>query len=404
MTDFVLQPITTNELSEFFKIPIEILQIILSHLKLEDLNVLHFVCVFFKEMTLPSLTCTTLYITEASEPEPEFIKFRETNRKFMYPFLYQEVVLVNPTQSPKLYGTTSPILAMFTTNGKLPKGIDASQVRCIAHSTTNIAHPPKARVVLGYGIFRIDHDECLDYYECLDFLTYCKLPNLKVLIIHDTSIYAKGLDRCKTNPGLQCLDIAGCKVVEDRLYRGDDSYYPLTLLQNLVTTISHHKNLNLPEFYNLKSCVIHLPKMNDPIPRTTNPKGRLRYMKHFEADRYKLLNHWEILCDSPTRICHFKFGLPNTNCLHEFKCNATPAQATFTVYGIRNDRGKFIKQAPHNWFSKLNKIMVRKDFQWWIEVAENVCLPYCFKEVILKQGVEPEYYLETGDEPKNAEK
>jgi len=385
MTNFVLQPIITNELLPglFGQTGVDVLQKILHQFNLEDFSVLYFVCRFFRGITSPYLKYTIVHITNASEPEPEFIKFRETNRKFMYPFQCQQIVSVQPEQSLELFRTESPVGAIFTSDGTMPIGIDTSQLRCIASSSKNRIHLGFGSLLL-YDIFSFLHHNCE------------KLPNFVALTISNAEINAEALERCKTNLRLKHLDLAGSKLINDCLNCED--IYPLTSLQDFANTIEHDDSrVSIPKFDNLKKWVIHLPKTNDLIKRPA------RHMKHFEADRYKLLNHWEVLCDSPTRICHFNFGLPNTDCLCEFNCNATPMQVTFIAYGTQGDDGVFIPGSSI-WVSNLNKIMVRKDFQWLVEISKNEFETYSFKDVTLKQGVKPEYYLETGNEPKNAEK
>jgi len=312
--------------------------------------------------------------------------------KFLLPFLYQQILVVKPGEplNPK-----SPIVAILTTNGRIPKDIDPSQLLCIGHSS-------KKPICFD----DTNPDDDLKSWKIFDFLnSHCKkLPNLIALTIRNGGgCCVDIIYRCMINSQLKYLNLLGFVMVdygfaEER--RNEFKVFPLNLLQELFITIFDSEYIDLPDFDNLEKFILHLTKPSCPISGDMN----LLRGNYFRANQYKFLKYFEVLCDSPTLICHAEFDLPNALCpLHTFNCNATPEQARFTVYGTEDDNGVFIP-GNDDWVFNLKNIKIRRDFYWFVETSKGAFEKRCFNDVTLKQGVIIEYSdVETKDPPSNLE-
>jgi hypothetical protein len=371
------------------RINFDMLREILLHFKLEDLRELYWVCKFFWELAEPYLSYTTVCISDANPPD-EFYEFCEANRKLMYPLLHQQVIFVDLahplepfiTQSRTLaiFTTNSQTLAIFIANNRSLNRIDTSQLRSIGYSSK------KPTVD--------DTDLCyLERYDIFDFLNsyYQELPNVDALIMCNTELCLQGMQECKINPQLKSLNRVGSDIYFYSDPYGKSNYSgercPFTSLQEFAITIEHNCCVNLSELDNLKKLIFHLAKPDSLILDVLISRA-----VHFNANQCELLNHWEVLCVSPTCICCFNFALPNTSCLlHTFICDAPPEHVSFTVYGTIDHDGVFIP-GNNDWVSNLKKIKVHEDFYWLVEISEGVFVRYHFSNVTLQEDVIFEHY------------
>jgi len=163
--------------------------------------------------------------------------------------------------------------------------------------------------------------------------------------------------------------------------RNECGVFPLENLKELSITIEHSDGIDLPDFYNLEKFILHLTKPNYGSGGCAQLVGN-----YFRANGYPWLKSFELFCDSQTLECHAMIDLPNTSCLEEFKSNATPEQARFTVYGTEDANGVFIP-GNNNWALSLIYVEARRDFRWRVETSKRKYETYRFDDVPLREDV-----------------
>jgi len=385
------QPLTMNKLmprqlllESFGLIGFDMCLEILSHLEFEDIITLPSVSYFFYLIMIRKFSCTTLCILKASENPRDFFSeiknFQRVNRELMRPFLYSQIEFVNPGQPCE---AKSPILGLFTTIDEVPEEIDTLQLRYIENYEKDAL---SFRDPICYEMLRDRNLTCDGFLDSLKSLSHNqKLPNLMSLMIGNKGIDLLTLEECSTNLQLTKLNI-GRSQTFDRFngYRLDgDKYYPLSSLQELVATMGHKScGVDLPEFKILKKFILHIKKMNDPIKNSFCPK------MHFNANRHKELENWQTFFELETFTSKIKFGLPKEPCsLIVFICNATPRQATFTVYGTEDDNGVFIP-GNNNWVSNLRYVKIRRNFRWYVEISKGEFVKSFFNRTQRKIAME----------------
>jgi len=138
----------------------------------------------------------------------------------MFPFLYPQFVFVIPGQLCKavfiipgqLYEPKFPIVAILSTNGKMPKEIDTSQVRCIGHSSDCSRlddADTESTDTDGTDTDDANTDD-LKWWEISDYLdSYCeKLPNLTALVNCKKGTDLRKLEKCKISSQLTSLNLS----------------------------------------------------------------------------------------------------------------------------------------------------------------------------------------------------
>jgi len=322
---------------------------------------------------LPHLRFTILCILNASDNPRDFFseisKFFLDNRKSMFPFLYPQFVFVIPGQ---LYETKSPIVAILSTNGKMPKEIDTSQLRCIGHSSDC----PRSD---GADTVDLNSWEISDYLDCY----HEKLPNLTALVNCKKGTDLRKLEKCKTSSQLTSLNLSRCTMIRNCHDLEKNPYYSFHYLQELDTTMKHFCGaVNLPEFKNLKKLTLCLSDTK-------------KSLKDFKSNQFKFLKYLKVPCGSATDTSYYGFGLPDTSCLETFKSNATPKQARFTVYGTEDDNGVFIP-GNDNWVLNLREVKTNPEFFWFVQTSKYVFKKRRFNDVPLREDVViKHYYVKT---------
>jgi len=293
----------------------------------------------------------------------------------MFPFLYPQFVFVIPGQ---LYETKYPIVAILSTNGKMPKEINTSQLRCIGHCSNCPRFDDSTDTNnLTTWLF----SDYLDRY-------YKNLPNLTALVNYKKVTDLRKLEKCKISSQLTSLNLSRCPMIGN-CPDGNNPDCSFHHLQELDTTMRHLYGAvhlpdlkNLPELKNLKKLTLRL---------SDTKKG----LRDFKSNQFKFLKYLNVLSGSPTDTSYYRFGLPDTSCLRRFKSNATRKQVRFTVFGTEDANGVFIP-GNDNWVKKLRKVKVLEDFYWLVQTEKYVFEKRCFNDVPLRKGVViKHYYAET---------
>lgn len=365
-------------------VSMDVLHEIFLRFSLEDLKVLRRVCRLFYTKTIRYFTYTVLRVSFESEIEPDFDEFCKLSREFVYPYLYQNIVVVKQEQQfLEPFKTEYPILAAFTAYGALPKWVDTLQLRCIAHSSIS-------PIDMYTCIPACKRDLVIHIPELL--CSKNELPELKALFIRDPRFCTVEMGMWVINRKLQHLSIFSESVWNARSPDGHD----FDNLKVLITKLEHGRcpMKDLPSFPNITKCVIHLSE-KDCHPLSIELKKNLGGFKNFYASQLKSLKNLEVYCSSSTRLCCYHFGLPTAGPhLRKFVCNATPDQVQFVVYGTTTYQNVFTPGCA-DWYSNLEHVKIRKDFYWWVEVENNVFEKCFFEAGTLNQDVVEYFDSET---------
>jgi len=346
-------------------------------------------------MTDPFFSGTILCISDAdldADSEGEFYEYCESNRNLLRPFLYLHAVCVKPGEP---WETKFPIVAMFTTNGKIPNKIDPSQLCSIGYSSK---YPT---------IFDDANPDDSERCEVFDFLNshHGKLPNLTELTIYNGRVSCVDkIYSCMFNSQFKRLKFSRFEMIEDPFAekrRNECQVFPLHSLEELSINIEHMDCIDkLPDCDNLKKFILHLTKMKRPI------LGDMGWdVNHFNANQHFFLEYCEVFCESSALVCYVRVRLPNTSCLlHTFKSNATPEQAEFIVYGTEDANGALIP-GNNDWVANLTYIEIPPDFYWFVQTSIYVFEKRYFNDVTLRKDVIIRHSkLETEDPPSNTSK
>jgi len=371
------QPMTfENSLPPFDQINDDLYLEIQSHLNPEDLIRLRLACRFSYKKAIRPLRYTILCILNALDKPLDFFaelkEFYKANRKFMFPFVYPEIKFVIPGQPCEI---KSPMVAIFTANGKMPEKIDTSELRCIKNSLEGPLPFKYSNWMRHPSHFKFDSGAFLCWLES----NREKLTNLIALIIRHRIICIQQLEVCSIIEQFEHVDIKESDVYDDGVNLRDE-YKRFGFKSNkfFATTIDHSSHFRAFTFPNLKKCILHLKETNIPLRRKTAS------LLHFDADMCPKLEHLEVLCHSTDYMTEIKIGLSRRQCCTEvLNCNATPKQARFIVYGTEYDNGVFIP-GNNNWALSLRYVKIRRNFRWYVEISKGKFEKYCFKNLTMR--------------------